>query len=66
MVLDREEHERKVRCFRNRAEEIRTAAEGMRYAETRGLLLRLAECYETMARHIEATAGHLWTSRTGS
>jgi len=66
MVLDRGEFERKIQWFRNRAEEIRTAAEGMRYAESRGALLRLAECYETMARHLEATVGHLWTSRTGS
>ena len=66
MVLATGEFARKVHWLRNRAEEIRTAAEGMHYAETRAALLRLAESYEAMARHVESAAEHLSASRTGS
>lgn len=37
-----------------RAEEVRTAAEGMRDAEARAAMLRVAENYEMIAKRAEA------------
>lgn len=55
MVDNREEHVRKARAFRARADEVRAVAEDMRNAGARLAMLQLAETYESVARHLEMT-----------
>jgi hypothetical protein len=45
---------RRIADFRNRAEEVRVAAEDMRDPGARIAMFRLAETYEKVARHLEA------------
>jgi hypothetical protein len=44
----------RVKNYRSRAEEIRTAAEDMKQPESRATFLRIARDYDLMADHIEA------------
>jgi len=46
----------RIQWLRARADEIRKAAQNMRYDETRGVLFRIAESYENMATHLETAA----------
>jgi hypothetical protein len=48
------EYECRIRYLRNRAEEIRTAAEGMHDGDSRRSMLLIAASYETMADHLES------------
>ena len=45
--------EERIKTYRLRAEEIRTAAENMRHAESRATFLRIARDYELMADNLE-------------
>jgi hypothetical protein len=55
MSVTREELVRKANAFRVRAGEVRAVAENMRNAGARLAMLQLAETYESVARHLEAT-----------
>ena len=55
----------RIQWLRDRADEVRKAAQGMRYAETRGVLFRIAESYENMATHLETASERLSLPRTG-
>jgi hypothetical protein len=44
---------RRARAYRLRAEEARTAADGMRHQLNRATLLRIADDYDLMAESIE-------------
>lgn len=55
MSVTREELVHKANVFRVRAEEVRSVAKGMRNAGARLAMLQLAETYESVARHLEAT-----------
>ncbi len=46
--------EERVTTYRLRAEEIRTAAEGMRQPESRATFLRIARDYDLMADDLES------------
>ncbi len=46
--------EERVTTYRLRAEEIRTAAESMRHAESRAAFLRIARDYDLMADNLDA------------
>lgn len=46
--------EERVTTYRLRAEEIRTAAENMRHAESRATFLRIARDYDVMADNLES------------
>jgi hypothetical protein len=65
MVLDPKGMRRDTRWLRNRAEEVRTAAEDMHDPDSRRTLLLIAASYETMANHLETAAEHLTLSSTG-
>jgi hypothetical protein len=65
MALDRKNMRRNTRWLRNRAEEVRTAAEDMHDPDSRRTLLLIAASYETMADHLETAAEHLNLSGTG-
>jgi DNA-binding ferritin-like protein len=69
MTITREDLERKINSFLARAEEIRTASENMRDPETRLTMSRIAETYERVAWHLEAThvlgAADIIKDRTG-
>ena len=65
MVLDPKDVRRDTRWLRNRAEEVRTAAEDMHDPDSRRTLLLIAASYETMANHLETAAEHLTLSSTG-
>jgi hypothetical protein len=43
----------RILWLRDRADEARKTAQGMRSAETRDVLFRIAESYENMATHLE-------------
>jgi hypothetical protein len=45
--------EERVRTYRSRAEEIRTAADGMRHADSQATFLRIARDYDLMADTLE-------------
>lgn len=55
MSVTREEFTRRAHAFRVRAEEVRAVAEDMRNAGARLAMLQLAETYESVAKHLEAT-----------
>lgn len=55
MSVTRDELVRKAQAFRLRAEEVRAVAEEMRGASARLAMFQLAETYESVARHLEAT-----------
>jgi hypothetical protein len=55
MVPSRDDFVRKAQGFRRRAEEVRAVAEEMRSPGARLAMLQLAETYESVARHLEAT-----------
>jgi hypothetical protein len=55
MSITRGELARKAHAFRVRAEEVRAVADDMRNAGARLAMLQLAETYESVARHLEAT-----------
>ena len=55
MFTSRDELVRKAQAFRARAEEVRAVAEDMRSPGARLTMLQLAETYESVARHLEAT-----------
>jgi len=59
MVLDPKDMKRETRWLRNRAEEVRTAAEDLHDADSRRTLLLIAASYETMANHLDTAAEHL-------
>jgi hypothetical protein len=65
MVLDPKDVRRDTRWLRNRAEEVRTAAEDMHDPDSRRTLLLIAASYETMANHLETAAEHLTLSSIG-
>ena len=65
MVLDPKDMKRETRWLRNRAEEVRTAAEDMRDPDSRRALFLIAASYETMANHLDTAAKHLTLSATG-
>jgi hypothetical protein len=46
----------RILWLRDRADEVRKSAQGMRSAETRDVLFRMAESYENMATHLETAA----------
>ena len=46
----------RIQWLRARADEVRKAAQSMRYDETRGVLFRIAESYENMVTHLETAA----------
>jgi DnaJ-domain-containing protein 1 len=47
---------KRAKVYRLRAEEIRTAADGMRHQTNRATLLRIADDYDLMAETIEQKA----------
>jgi hypothetical protein len=49
----------RIKWLRERADEVRTTAQRMQFAETRGVLFRIAESYENMATHLETAAERL-------
>jgi hypothetical protein len=53
MTVARPDLDRKIAAFRARAEEVRTVLEGMHDPGARIAMLRLAETYEKVARHLE-------------
>lgn len=55
MSVTRDELVRKSSAFRARAEEVRAVAENMRNPGARLAMLQLAETYESVARHLQAT-----------
>ena len=55
MSVSRDELARKANAFRVRAGEVRAVAEDMRNAGARLAMLQLADTYESVARHLEAT-----------
>jgi|GEM_PF-6210745 len=55
MSVNRAELVSRARAFRARAVEVRAVAEEMRNAGARLAMLQLAETYESVARHLEAT-----------
>lgn len=54
----------RVRGYRLRAEEIRTAAENMREGVNRATLLRIARDYELMADNIDANVSQRRQQKT--
>jgi hypothetical protein len=64
VLIGREDMKHRIQWLRGRADEVRKAAQGMRYAETRGVLFRIAESYENMATHLETAAERLTLPRT--
>jgi hypothetical protein len=64
VLIGREDMKHRIQWLRGRADEVRNAAKGMRYAETRGVLFRIAESYENMATHLETAAERLTLPRT--
>jgi hypothetical protein len=52
------EYVRRIRYLRNRAEEARTAAEGMHDGDSRRSMLLISASYETMADHLESASEH--------
>jgi hypothetical protein len=65
MVVDPKHTRRDTRWLRNRAEEVRTAAEDMHDPDSRRTLLLIAAAYETIANHLETAAEHLTLPSTG-
>jgi hypothetical protein len=55
MSVSRADLTRKASAFRARAEEVRAVAEDMHNPGARLAMLQLAETYESVARHLEAT-----------
>ena len=55
VFASRDELTRKAHAFRARAEEVRAVADDMRSPGARLAMLQLAETYESVARHLEAT-----------
>jgi hypothetical protein len=55
MTVNREDIDHKIRWLRARAEEVRTAAEGMQHPSSRESMLHIARTYEKMASHLEGT-----------
>jgi hypothetical protein len=49
----------RIKWLRERADEVRTTAQRMQFAETRGALFRIAESYENMATHLETASERL-------
>jgi uncharacterized membrane-anchored protein YhcB (DUF1043 family) len=49
----------RIQWLRDRADEVRKAAQRMHYDETRGVLFRIAESYENMATHLETASERL-------
>jgi hypothetical protein len=55
MPVSRDDLESKARAFRARAEEVRAVADEMHNPGARLAMLQLAETYESVAKHLEAT-----------
>jgi hypothetical protein len=64
VLIGLEDMKRRLLWLRDRADEVRKAAQGMRCAETRGVLFRIAESYENMATHLEMASERLSRLRT--
>jgi len=64
VLIGLEDMKHRILWLRDRADEARKAAQGMRYAETRGVLFRIAESYENMATHLETAAERLSLLKT--
>ena len=64
VLIGLEDMKHRILWLRDRADEVRKAAQGMRYAETRGVLFRIAESYENMATHLEIAAERLSLLKT--
>ena len=65
VLIGLEDMKHRILWLRERADEVRKAAQGMRYAETRDVLFRIAESYENMATHLEIAAERLMLPRPG-
>jgi hypothetical protein len=59
MTVNRDDIDHKIRWLRARAEEVRTAAEGMQHARSRESMLHIARTYEKMASHLEEVLAHV-------
>jgi hypothetical protein len=55
MSVSRDDLTRKAHAFRARAAEVRAVADDMRNPGARLAMLQLAETYESVAKHLEAT-----------
>ena len=64
MAIAPEDIPGKIRWLRNRAEEIRTAAEGMQDQGARQVMLRLSRTYEKMADDLEKAVNDLAEGKT--
>jgi uncharacterized membrane-anchored protein YhcB (DUF1043 family) len=63
-LIDLEDMKHRIQWLRERADEVRKAAQRMQFAETRGVLFRIAESYENMATHLETASERLSMPRT--
>ena len=63
-LIGLEDMKHRILWLRDRADEVRKSAQGMRSAETRDVLFRIAESYENMATHLETAAERLSLPKT--
>ena len=49
----------RIQWLRERAVDIRATAQRLQFAETRGVMFRIAESYENIATHLETTSERL-------
>jgi hypothetical protein len=56
VLIGLEDMKHRILWLRDRADEVRKTAQGMRSAETRDVLFRIAESYENMVTHLETAS----------
>jgi hypothetical protein len=64
VLVGLEDMKHRILWLRDRANEVRKVAQAIRYAETCGVLFRIAESYENMATHLETAAERLSLLKT--